>query len=225
MASKLISGDRARAAQTLLFRTPGGAPPRPQASETPALPDAEHAKVVIAQQARIQELERELEQRPRKAYQQGFTEGQTAGAQQAAARLEPAMAKLAESLKDLAAVRRRYLQEAEMDALKLALAVARRVLHRELTVDPESILGVVKAAIDRVDARDLHRVRVNPDDLPILQKHLAAAGLPARLEVVADPALERGGVLVETARGTLDASIGSQLKEIERGLVDLVGRP
>jgi flagellar biosynthesis/type III secretory pathway protein FliH len=38
--------------------------------------------------------------------------------------------------------------------------------------------------------------------------------------VSADPAQERGGVIFETSRGKLDVSIGTQLREIERGLTD-----
>jgi flagellar biosynthesis/type III secretory pathway protein FliH len=38
--------------------------------------------------------------------------------------------------------------------------------------------------------------------------------------VVADSGLERGGVVFETPRGNLDASLETQLLEIQRGLSD-----
>jgi flagellar assembly protein FliH len=116
------------------------------------------------------------------------------------------------------------LVEAEEDAVRLAIAVAQKILHRELTVDPESVLGIVKAAFARVDARDVHHVRLHPEDLPLLERRLSSLGVPPGVELRADNALERGSVILETARGSLDASIGSQFKEIERGLVDLVRR-
>jgi flagellar assembly protein FliH len=49
-------------------------------------------------------------------------------------------------------------------------------------------------------------------------------GVPHRIEVVADPGLAPGSVVLESERGTLDASVGTQLDEIERGFADLVRR-
>jgi flagellar assembly protein FliH len=232
MASRLISGDKAAAAQALVWRgtneQQSGARKEGKtgasSQQSGGGVDEQQLRVFMAQQARLQEMERELESRPKQAYQRGYDEGQTAGIQAANARLEPVIAKLASSIKDLATVRKRHLMEAEEDAVRLALAVAHRILHRELSVDPESLLGVVKAVFERVDGRDVHRVRLHPDDVPILQRHLAAVGMPPRVELVPDTGLERGSVIVDTNRGSLDASVSSQLKEIERGLVDLVRR-
>jgi flagellar assembly protein FliH len=182
----------------------------------------EQARTIALQQQRIQQLERELESRARQAYQQGHNEGVAAGMQQAGARLDPVVAKLAQTLQELTGLKKKYLRSAEEDAVTLAVAVARRVLRRELTVDTESLLGVIKAAFEKVDARDIHRVRMNPEDLPVLQKHLAKLGMPPRVELDGDVSLERGALIVETTRGNLDASISTQLREIEQGLVDLV---
>ena len=226
MSSRLISGEKAAAAQRLVWNGANGAPPPRTPGQTSVAPEDETQQVGVqmSQQARIQELERELESRPRQAYQRGYNEGQAAAIEQANKRLEPVLAKFAQSLQDLATVRKRYLLESEEDAVRLAIAVARKVLHRELSVDPEALLGIVKAAFERVDARDVHRIRVHPEDLPALQRHLAAVGMPPRVELAPDTSLERGSVIVETIRGSLDASVSSQLKEIERGLVDLVRR-
>ena len=101
--------------------------------------------------------------------------------------------------------------------------MAHRILRRQLLADPEAILGIVKAALDRVEAREILRVRVVPDDAGRVRDLLAARGLPPGIEVVADPGLERGAFLIDTSRGTLDASVTTQLQEIERGLTDLVG--
>jgi flagellar assembly protein FliH len=230
MSSKLITGDQAAAAERLVWNGANGAPPpRPAAGsggsgEQRTQDQDEQLRMFMSQQARIQELERELESRPKQAYQRGHTEGQAAGVQQANARLEPVLAKLAQSIQDIATIRKRHLLEAEEDAVRLSIAVARKILHRELSVDPESLLGVVKAAFERVDARDVHRIRLHPEDVPLLQRHLAAAGMPPRVELAPDTSLERGSVIVETNRGSLDASVSSQLREIERGLVDMVRR-
>ena len=49
-------------------------------------------------------------------------------------------------------------------------------------------------------------------------------GLPHRIEVIADPGLVPGSVILESDRGWLDTSVDTQLAEIERGFADLVRR-
>ena len=58
----------------------------------------------------------------------------------------------------------------------------------------------------------------------MLIEHRDRLNLPAALEIIADPQLTPGSALFETARGELDASVGTQLDEIQRGLTDLVRR-
>jgi flagellar assembly protein FliH len=82
----------------------------------------------------------------------------------------------------------------------------------------------VRSALDRLEAREIHRVRVAPTDKVAIEAELARRSLPRSIEVYADPSLERGAAVFETSRGTLDASINTQLDEIDRGLADMVGR-
>jgi flagellar assembly protein FliH len=106
--------------------------------------------------------------------------------------------------------------------VRLSVAIGRKILHRELTLDPDALHGLVKAAIQRVDARDVSRVRTHPEDLPHIQRAMAAVSTLRNIELVPDPSLERGAAIFETTRGNLDASIETQLREIERGFTDLV---
>ena len=108
--------------------------------------------------------------------------------------------------------------------MKLALAVARRVLYREISADPEAILGLVKAAFGKLNARETHRLRVSPADAAAIQEHRARIQLPPGLEVAADGSLNPGSAIFETSRGDLDASVDTQLSEIERGFTDIMRR-
>lgn len=150
--------------------------------------------------------------------------GRREGEEAASAALNPVMARLARTIEDLSGARHQMHREAEDDVVRLAIAIARRVLNRELTIDPEALLGLARAALDRIDARELQRVLVHPADQKLLDAELKKLCLPKRIEVVADTALERGAALFETTRGTLDASVSTQLNEIERGLADKVAR-
>ena len=112
---------------------------------------------------------------------------------------------------------------AESDLLKLAIAIARRVIHRELTLDPGSIEGLIRVALEKLESRELCRVRVHPDQEPVIRTLLARFSA-APVELIPDPTLQCGDVLFETAHGTLDGSIEAQLQEIERGFADRLGR-
>jgi flagellar assembly protein FliH len=125
---------------------------------------------------------------------------------------------------ELASLRQRLRRETEEDLVRLAVAIARRILRREISTDPEAILGLVKAAFDRIDAREVIRLRAHPEDARTLEASFADLGLPERIEVIADKKLERGALLIETERGELDASVETQLEEIERGFADLIRR-
>jgi flagellar assembly protein FliH len=167
--------------------------------------------------------ERETEARAA-AYRQGFAAAEAASAQRAQARLEPALAAFNGMLAELAGMRKNLRAEAEEAAVTLALAVARRVLHREIAADPEAILGLVKAASQKCAARETQRLRVSPRDAETIREQQPRVNLPPGLEVVADANLDRGSAIFETSRGDLDASVDTQLAEIERGFVDVLKR-
>ncbi len=164
----------------------------------------------------------------RAAVERGRKEGQASAAQQAAEqarqKLEPALAGLNQITEGLVSQRQQLRAESEEDMVRLAIAIARRVLHREMTVDPEAILGVVKAAFARLNAREIHRLRVSPGDAQTIQQQRDGLHFPPALEVAADGSLTAGSVVFETTRGELDASIDSQLAEIGRGLTDVLRR-
>jgi flagellar assembly protein FliH len=190
----------------------------------PGYADGIDAAVAAALMAQSTELESQFQARldhtRLNAKAEGLREGERAGREQAAAELEPLMARLLRTIEDLSQTRDSFRREAEEDIVRLALGIARRVVHREVTMDGAVLIGVIRAALDKIGARELHRVLVSPADLPTISTGLEAARLPRRIEVVPDVNLERGAVLFETIKGTLDASLETQLDEIERGLVD-----
>jgi flagellar assembly protein FliH len=207
MSSRLIRGE------DVAIEPPGWR----QASMPEAVSD--EVETLESDQARAVEIE----ERVAAAYQRGFEEGRTAGRESLAREVESVQKKLARSIEELSGLRSRYRREAEQDAVALALAVARRILHRELTMAPEALLGLVKAALDKMEAREVHRARVARADANIVRQFVEQMGAPQRIEVVADAGLAPGSLLLESARGTLDASVDTQLDEIERGFADLVG--
>jgi flagellar assembly protein FliH len=171
-----------------------------------------------------QDAQQERARIEQEGYHRGFAEGKAVGRQQAGTELQSVLDELGRSLASLASLRSRIRGDAEGDLLKLAISIARRVLHRELTLDPESIEGLIRVALDKLQSRELCRVRVHPDQEQAIRKSLERFANSQKVELITDSSLQCGDVLFETAHGNLDASIESQLGEIERGLADRLRR-
>jgi flagellar assembly protein FliH len=156
-----------------------------------------------------------LEQNVLQARAAGRAEGE-AKAKQA---LQPVLQKLAAAIHESAELRSRLREQAELDLVRLAIAIARRIVGREVNTDPEAIAGVVKASLEKLRVQEIVRVRLNPEHKAAVSEYLARAGA-SNIEVLGDRACEPGAVIFETTRGNLDASVETQLREIERGLTD-----
>jgi flagellar assembly protein FliH len=175
---------------------------------------------------RLDRLQRECEDRIAAARAAGVQEGKAAGRSQAAAEQQPVLDRLARSIGELAQMRTQLRRDAEEDVVKLALAIARRLVRRELAIDPDALRGLIVAALEKLRGQEICRVRVHPAHAALVTDCLRSAASGALVEVIQDSARELGSIIFETQRGNLDASVDSQLHEIERGLADrLRSRP
>jgi len=174
--------------------------------------------------AQVEQLRQQYEQRVQEARAAGMREGEAAGRARATAEFQPALERLARSIEDIANLRARLRKEAEADMVKLSLAIARRVLRRELAVDPEALHGLVLAALEKLQGQEVCRARVHPSHAQAVTAFLQKSATASSIEVIADGSRSPGSVIFETARGNLDASVDSQLDEIERGLADCLKR-
>ncbi len=231
MPSRVLSGAKTQTAEPVRWLPAFGAAvntpisreeaPEPHENlDSQELEAATHRIQIL--ERRIQELEAELPRRHQLGHQEGRAAGEAAGAASASAALRPLLERLGNTIADLATYRARFRRDAEPELLRLALAIARKVLRRELTVDPHSLLGILKAALESINRAEVLSVRAAPDDAQYLIGHLAGLGLPDSVDVIPDRTLERGSVILETKRGQIDASISTQLTEIENGFADRI---
>ncbi len=169
---------------------------------------------------RIAELDRIRQTELAQAKQQGFHEGIQQGRNQAVDEVKAAGEKVAQTLAELASVKRKLRNEAELELLKLSLSIARRILHRELSTDPEALHGLVHTALQKLQNREISRVRVYPGGAESVKVSLERIGAAPAIQVLPDPSLKNGDLIFETSFGELDASVDSQLQEIQRGFAD-----
>lgn len=163
-------------------------------------------------------------QRVEQARAEAFRAGEASAWENARRQTDEAAGRMAAAVADLAAYRSRFRHEAEQQIVDLALAVARKVLEREIHVDPEVLLGVVKAALAKLSLREVLEIRVNPALRDPMQAFLTRNAQGVDLRIQPDPSLPVGALLIETARGVIDASVETQLMEIRRGFADLMER-
>jgi flagellar assembly protein FliH len=177
-----------------------------------------------ALQVRVAELESESDRRVKEARDASYKEGEIAGRTQAAAETRLIHEKLAVAIRDLAELRPGMREQAEADVVRLALTIARRIVHRELNTDPDAVVGLVRAALNKMRLQEAVSVRVHPTHQAVISKMLANSAGSAHIEVIGDPASGLGGAVFETNRGEFDVSVDVQLDEIEKGLTDRLGK-
>ena len=111
----------------------------------------------------------------------------------------------------------------ERDLVKLALAVASRIVKAEVQAGKPIAAENLRRAVELTVHRQELKVQIHPEDLKLIETYLPELRRDfADLQKVAlepNEALGRGGVVVQTREGSVDAAIATQLEEIERGLL------
>lgn len=138
-------------------------------------------------------------------------------------RMNELLAALAESLGELSRLRETVLKNSTDDMLRLVLAIAEQVIHREVAADPTIILATLQEALQAAIHSDAYHVRVHPDDLAMVMERkplfLASISGLKNITLEGDATVSRGGCLVESELGQVDASIEGQLGELRDKLL------
>jgi flagellar assembly protein FliH len=120
--------------------------------------------------------------------------------------------------------RDRYLAAVEREVVKLALAVAARILRREAQMDPLLLTGAVRVALGHLAASSEVELRVPAAELELWKeaiRHLPH--LAMKPVVIAGEGMRLGDCTIASKVGTVDLGVRSQLAEIERGFFDRAG--
>ena len=168
------------------------------------------------------------------AREQAFEQGRIAGQREAMSRMRAQT--MAEMNAERAAIgmvvagfaraRAGYFLQVEGEVVRLALAIARRILHREAQMDPLLLRGAVRLALERLEANTQVRLRV-PAGRGLLWSEAFAGGQglapgAAAPAVVEDPALGGEECVLETSLGETRCNLDDQLQEIEQGFFDVL---
>lgn len=142
---------------------------------------------------------------------------------QFATRLEVERERVQLVCSEFAMDRQRYFAAAESQVVKLAIAIARRVLAREVNADEMHLVAIVRAALARVHDGSASTLRVRVGEQAQWEA-LFAGGRDGAVTVLGDAHLEAGECVLETDIGSVELGVQVQLAEIERGFGDLLRR-
>lgn len=203
-------------------------------SEDQGLSSAREQPKTSKEIAALAEFDRRLAEETRKSLQAGLERGNLEGRQaeraaQAAAQKAAEVLRLrqsAELVESFAQERDRYLHAVEQEVVKLALAVAARILRREAQMDPLLLTGAVRVALGQLSGSTEVRLLVPPGELALWTDAIALLpNLALKPAVIAAEGMRLGECVIETSLGSVDLGIRSQLGEIERGFFDRAGSP
>jgi flagellar assembly protein FliH len=187
-------------------------PPRsadvPAPAQAPAAPELSPSE----QQARLAALERE-------AFAKGYAQGERAGIEAGAKRAEAMLRRVAQTLEDLGGLRKTIVRDTERQLVQLALVLARRIVTREVSLDPTLVAAMAHVALDRLGEVSPATIKLHPDDYAVVVANRGEPWEGPQVAILPDPSVARGGCLVESAFGVVDGSLDAQFEEMTRALL------
>ena len=156
----------------------------------------------------------------REAEEKGSQEGLSRGEEQVAVQV----ASLAEMLSGFVSLKKDLLGQYEAQLLDLAIVIAGKIVHQELSQNPEVMVTIARETIREMPAKGPIILKVHPDDYQVLNDKLPALQAEfeqlEQVQLVASDGLARGSCILETPVGQVDAGLNTRFAEIRDALQD-----
>jgi len=144
-------------------------------------------------------------------------------------RLSPVFTALSASLAEVENLEAQLVQASEAEVVRLAIAIAERVVRVHIEQDPAWMKEVLAAALRQIPDRRQVVIRMHPGDAGVAREHLRelAARVPGMgsLDIVDDGGLERGGCILQSLGTTLDAGVANAVARIGERLLQAAPAP
>ncbi len=160
------------------------------------------------------------------AYESGYAQGREQALRREQAKAQPLATAMTTASQHIEEHRRRLHHRVQKDVSQLALTIAGKMIADEIRQHPEKYQNVLDEAIKMAIGQDNVKIKVHPDDVDRVAKRMTETHpdteLDEQMEIIADRNISRGGCLVETDHGVVDARIEQQLDTIESALEQAV---
>jgi flagellar assembly protein FliH len=180
---------------------------------------AEAAKIIAAAQQEANTIKAKAEAQGEAAAAKSINQLVQKQVTQQVATAMPALHATVVQIKD---ARQAWLAHWEKAAVRVATAIAGKIVRREIAQHPEIAIDMVRQALELAAGSGQIRLHLHPTDhavladrLPMVLKEFAGIG---SAELIPDPAITAGGCRVETQFGIIDQQLEAQLARIEEEL-------
>ena len=178
--------------------------------------DPERIKDVFARKIRITEQE---------FYEKGLSDGIRKGRELEKNKTLQTLQAMSVIVKEMSALKKNTLENLEGEIVQLSLAVAEKVIHIEATTNREVIRGVLKEAIKNIGDRENMKIRVHPQDfqfmIEIKNDFLQSFDGIRNMTFAEDESIQRGGAIIETVCGEVDARLDQQYNEMKAAMTGI----
>jgi flagellar assembly protein FliH len=156
----------------------------------------------------VQAARQEAEDLRIAARRQGEQEGQE--------EWEKERSRLGELVAGLGAAYQRFCQDQVPVLADLATLAAEKLLGEQIACEPERVLAIVRTAMEEVVGATQVTLRLNPDDVELVQSQFSTAspGHAPAVQILPDPAVQRGGCWIESEQGKVDATVASRIARL-----------
>ncbi len=170
------------------------------------------------------EAQQQIEELKNHGYLEGFNKGYEEAKNEYLSENQPKVQQLDAMLNAISDYEKVQIEQNQQDMVQLILAVANKVICKELSVSPETIVDMLYETLDENKRQEFIKIILAKDLLPIDTKasqeiRSILTGLGANISVYVDGDMESGGCVVETPKGFTDASISTQLNNIGNALL------
>lgn len=173
----------------------------------------------------MQEAEKKASQIESEAYSRGFNEGRDEGYQTGREEVDRLVERLKIILSSAISKRNEVIDEAEAEVVDIIITIARKVV--KIITDEQKMVVVenVKKSLEKLRGRAEITIQVNTEDLQKTAKYkkefIDMLESIEHVRVLEDNTVERGGCIISTDFGSIDARIASQLSEIESKIKEI----
>jgi flagellar biosynthesis/type III secretory pathway protein FliH len=156
------------------------------------------------------------------AYENGFLQGEKAGLEIAEKKVEAVMRRYSDAILEVSKLRPFLYAQVEREVVKLAVEVSKKIIHREINADPDIIQTLVRVALGHVAEKSAVTIHLNPADYNYLlgQRTELSQAEGRDIALLADKSIERGGCLIQTECGDIDARIEEKFREVEHAFFE-----
>ena len=162
------------------------------------------------------EISKEVEKR---AYENGFKKGEMTGVKLEKRKIRPVIENFYQVISEIEKIKNRLYLNAEEKTVELALAIAKKIVCREINTNKDVILSILKESLKKLGEPETIMVKIRPSDFEIIKSsEFEIAEYFDRIENVTfikDDTIDNGGCIIETNLGNIDARIEKQFEAVD----------